>query len=328
MNMATLTLSQAFDFRLAQDWLWTADVLTPTNISMYHDNYRQSLTGSFSYSETSFSGTTTSASLQLNGAEVYRITGLSHDAYQLALYTNPGMTQQKFGFVLNGSDTLTGSAGNDGLLGYAGNDTISAGAGNDWLSGGTGNDKLDGGTGMDTAAFSGARSLYTISRTATGFTVVDNSGVEGTDTLSGVERLRFGDKAVALDVDGNGIGGQAYRLYQAAFDRTPDASGVGFWMSAMEKGSSLVTIAENFISSAEYQKAYGIGLSNHDIVTKYYQNILHRAPEQGGLDFWTGVLDNHSSSLAGVLAAISESTENVQGTAVVIGAGFEYVPFG
>lgn len=323
--MATLTLSQGFDFRLDQDWLWYADVLTATDISMYHDQYRQSLTGSFSYSQASFSGTATSTTLQLGGSEVYRITGLSHDAFQLGLYLNPGQTQQKFGYVLNGDDTITGSSAADGLLGYAGNDTINAGAGNDWISGGTGDDKLDGGAGTDTAYYSGARSLYTITRTSTGFTVKDSSGVNGTDTLANVERLQFGDKAVALDVEGAGIGGKAYRLYQAAFDRTPDADGVGFWISAMEKGYSLVTVAENFIASPEYQKAYGTGLSNQAIVTKYYQNILHRAPEQGGLDFWSGVLDTKKASLAEVLAGISESPENVAGTAAIIGAGFEYV---
>jgi Ca2+-binding RTX toxin-like protein len=327
--MAIVTVSQAFDFRLDQDWVWFADVITATDVSMYHDQYRQTLAGSFTYTGDSFSGTASAASLLLNGSEVYRITGLSHDAYQLALYTNPGMTQQKFGYLLNGSDTITGSAGSDGLLGYAGNDTINAAAGNDWISGGTGNDRLDGGAGIDTAAYSGARTSYTITRTDTGFTVTDKNGAEGTDTLANVERLQFGDKVVmALDVDAGSTGGEVYRLYNAAFARTPDASGLGFWISAMEKGTSLSAIAQGFINSDEYQKAYGTTLSSHDLVTKYYQNILHREPEQAGLDFWTGVLDEKKAPLADVLAAISESQENINATAVIIGNGFEYTPYG
>lgn len=325
--MATLTVSQGFDFRLAQDWLWLVTTITQTSIGMDHDQYRQTMTGNFTYSDTEFSGTASAAALLLNNSELYRITGLSHDAFQLATYAGtPGQTQQKYAFVLNGSDTIVGSGGNDGLLGYGGNDTISAGAGNDWISGGTGNDRLDGEAGIDTVSYSGARSMYTITRTATGFTVVDKSGLDGTDTLAGVERLQFGDKVVALDVDANGIGGQAYRLYQAAFDRTPDAGGVGFWMSAMEHGVSLTAIADGFINSAEYRTAYGTGLSHRDLVTKYYDNILHRAPEQGGLDFWTGQLDKGTPGAA-VLAAISESPENISGTAAIIGNGFEYVPY-
>jgi Domain of unknown function (DUF4214)/RTX calcium-binding nonapeptide repeat (4 copies) len=326
--MATLTLSKGFDFRLDQDWLWYVDVMTDSNISMYHDQYRQDLAGSFSYTDTSFSGTATSTALLLNGSEVYRITGMSHDAFQLALYTNPGMTQQKFGYVLNGNDTITGSSANDGLLGYAGNDTISAGAGNDWISGGTGDDKLDGGAGMDTAYFSGARSMYTITHTATGFTVKDNSGLNGTDTLTNVERLQFGDKAVALDIDAGSIGGQVYRLYNAAFPRDPDIGGMGFWMSAMEKGASLATVAQEFINSPEYQKTYGTSLSNHDLVTRYYQNILHREPDQGGLEFWIAVLDGKKAPLADVLSDISACAENITATAAIIGNGFEYTPYG
>jgi hypothetical protein len=325
--MATLTLSQGFDFRGGQDWLWYVTTLTNSFIGMDHEQYHQTLTGSFTFSDTSFAGTATATSLLLNGSEIYNITGMSHDAYQLGLLLNPGETQHRYAYVFNGNDTMTGSGSADGLLGYAGNDTISAGAGNDWISGGAGNDKIDGGTGTDTAAYSGARSLYTITHTAAGFTVTDNSGAEGTDTLVGVERLQFADKAVALDVDASSIGGMAYRLYQAAFDRTPDAAGVGYWMSAMEKGTSLVTVAQGFINSAEYQNAYGTALSSHDLVTKYYENILHRAPEQAGLDFWVGALDK-GVAVAEVLASISESQENITGTAVVIGNGFEYTPYG
>jgi len=161
-----------------------------------------------------------------------------------------------------------------------------------------------------------------------GFTVVDKTGAEGTDTLSGVERLVFADGGVALDVDASSLGGQAYRIYKAAFARTPDSGGVGFWMSALDKGMSLVDIATGFIASDEYKTAYGTNLSNRALITKYYENILGRAPEQGGLDFWVGVLDNKQASVAQVLASISESGENITGTAALIANGFEFTPYG
>jgi hypothetical protein len=47
----------------------------------------------------------------------------------------------------------------------------------------------------------------------------------GTDTLIGFKRLEFTDGTLALDVDAGDTAGQAYRLYQAAFARTPDMSG-------------------------------------------------------------------------------------------------------
>jgi hypothetical protein len=54
---------------------------------------------------------------------------------------------------------------------------------------------------------------------------------------------------------------------------------------------------------------------------KFYQHILHREPDLGGLDFWTGLLDQHRMSQSEVLTAISESQENVAGTAPLIANG-------
>lgn len=51
--------------------------------------------------------------------------------------------------MLNGADTITGTALNDTLLGGAGNDTLNGLAGDDLLDGGSGNDTLAGGTGND-----------------------------------------------------------------------------------------------------------------------------------------------------------------------------------
>jgi serralysin len=57
-------------------------------------------------------------------------------------------------------------------------------------------DSIDGGGGGDTILFSGQRSQYTITTTATGAYVVN--GVEGSDLLTNVEYLRFSDSTVTL----------------------------------------------------------------------------------------------------------------------------------
>jgi hypothetical protein len=87
------------------------------------------------------------------------------------------------------------------------------------------------------------------------------------------------------------------------------------------KGMELADIAQGFILSNEYRQLYGTGTSNHDLVAKYYEHILHRAPDEGGLAFWTQVLDTHAASQPQVLAAISESQENVISSITLIGTG-------
>ncbi len=156
----------------------------------------------------------------------------------------------------------------------------------------------------------------------------DNVGSEGLDILAGIERLKFADGLFALDVGPDGIAGQAYRIYQAAFNRTPDAGGLGYWLGVMDNGVSLKTISGGFINSDEFRTAYGTAPTNEQLVTKFYQNILGREPEKAGYDFWVGVLNGNFAPLPDVLAAISESNENQLGVAAIIGNGFGYIPFG
>ena len=77
-----------------------------------------------------------------------------------------------------------------------GNDLNNVVAGNDAsnvLNGGLGNDTLIGGLGRDTAQFSGSRSAYNITKSGTVWTL---SGPDGTDTVTGIERLQFADAVI------------------------------------------------------------------------------------------------------------------------------------
>lgn len=197
---------------------------------------------------------------------------------------------------------------------------------NDTFHSSAGNYKTDGGSGIDTLKYAGKMVNFTVAKSGATSVVTDKSGVEGVNTLDNFERLMFSDGAIALDISGNG--GQAYRLYQAAFNRVPDAGGVGFWMSMLDKGMSLTSVATGFMDSAEFKAVYGAAPSNTQLVSKFYENILHRQPEKAGLDYWVGVLDARNASTAEVLAAISESAENQAALVDIIGNGFVYTPYG
>lgn len=309
--MASVQLFKAFDFSADQDWDWDVTQASATGITIENAGYRQTFTGAFNFTALGdVSGTVNASAFFFNNAEVYRAEGMAHDAARIADFAlTEGDTQQTYRYVFSGADTIRGSAEADVLMGYAGNDT------------------LIGGAGIDAAVYAGNFAGYTIARAGDGFTVTDKSGAEGVDTLREIERVVFGDKTIALDVDAGETGGTVYRLYQAAFARTPDLGGVGFWIAQMDRGMSLLEVTQAFLATPEYQKAYGGALSNTELVTRYYHNILDRAPEPGGLNHWVGVLDNKAASVAEVLAAISQSAENVDGLAPVIGAGFEYTPY-
>ncbi|MDT1853295.1 DUF4214 domain-containing protein, partial [Acinetobacter baumannii] len=72
---------------------------------------------------------------------------------------------------------------------------------------------------------------------------------------------------------------------------------------------------------------YGAGVTDGVFVDALYRNVLQRAPDQGGKDFWLGALAD-GVGRADVLLAFSDSAENVAQVAALIGNGFAYTPWG
>jgi Ca2+-binding RTX toxin-like protein len=228
--------------------------------------------------------------------------------------------------VGNGAaNVIDGGAGDDVLDGAAGDDKLVGGVGNDKLVGGAGNDRLDGSDGLDTAVFAGTMSGFTLAHGADGWTVTDKAGTLGVDTLVGVERLAFADGGLALDLDGTAA--QAYRLYAAAFNRTPDAGGLGYWLAALDRGMSLDTIAAMFTQNDEFTKMYGATRSAESFLDTVYHNILHRSADPDGFQFWAKAMHDGWSE-GQVLALFSESAENKAQVVGQIEHGIAYQPYG
>jgi Ca2+-binding RTX toxin-like protein len=261
---------------------------------------------------------------QLTGANV--VGGFLLNGTNAGLYVKGEPGDEKIeGSVYD--DFLQGRSGNDELFGGEGYDALYGDEGNDRLTGGAGNDKLVGGLGFDTASFSGKVQDYNIWSFDSSLHVDSLKAGDGNDTLWGIERLLFDGRVYAADVDAQGVAGKVYRLYQAAFDRRPDEGGLGFWIAQMDKGLSLSAMAQGFADSDEFRQLYGSNATSRDLVSKMYSNVLHRAPDASGLDFYAGMLDRKAVTVGEVLADISASQENVNGMAQVIGKGFVYIPW-
>ena len=97
-------------------------------------------------------------------------------------------------------------------------------------------------------------------------------------------------------------------------------------MGQLDKGLALRDVADGFLHSAEFAALYGANPSNTEFVTKLYANVLHRAYEQAGFDFWVGALAA-GVSRADVLVALSESAENQLQVIGAIQDGFVFTPY-
>ncbi|MEO1944494.1 MAG: DUF4214 domain-containing protein [Candidatus Thioglobus sp.] len=317
--MATATTYSSVNMETAQVWYGYVTKANSSHIQISYGNYLQNYYGNFLYDSDYLSGgTVTSSNYYEFGSKTYEVTGVNLSAITVEYYLDTDNIRGLFNYTFSGNDTFNGSHENDVLKGYSGNDTIFANAGNDELEGGAGNDYLDGGTGIDTAKYAGNHTNYTIQITS----IVDNFTSDGVDTLTNIERLEFADINVALDLDGNA--GQAYRIYKAAFDRTPDLTGLGYWINDLDAGASLLDVSAGFTHSNEFYGLYGENSSNLDFITLLYNNVLDRAPDESGYAYWLNELDNGINTREGILIGFSESAENQLAVIELIANGIEY----
>jgi hypothetical protein len=146
--------------------------------------------------------------------------------------------------------------------------SIAGSAVRDVLLAPAGNSLLDGGSGLDTAVFGGIRAAYTVHKDGQGF-VVD--GLDGSHAvLSNVERIQFADQTVGLDV--GGIGGQASRLFQAAFAHAPALGGLGYWIGLMDNLGQGLERAATGSAGGHVLAQFGESLENQASVVGSIQN--------------------------------------------------------
>lgn len=163
----------------------------------------------------------------------------------LALPPDPGQwrVDLTLAALLTYDDWITLGNLDDRVNAGWGNDFVDAGAGNDLLRGSSGLDQLFGGSGIDTAIFEGNRASYSFGSNGTSFTVTDNVGTDGIDTLTGIERLQFADKHLAIDLDGHA--GQVAKLLGVVFGPKAVAMTdyVGIGLSLLDQGMGYSELA-------------------------------------------------------------------------------------
>ena len=221
-------------------------------------------------------------------------------------------------------ESATGGTGDDALTGNARDNRLSGGAGDDTLEGGAGDDALDGGAGArDEAVFAGGLGDYVISLSETGLTIADKgSAGTGTDTLTGIEYLRFAD-GISFEAEGavqvtalssilglvTGAIADFVKMYVAYFDRAPDALGLVFWATKLAEGLTLPEIAAHFFDQPEARAVLPAEGEAGALVDAAYGNLLDRAPDAEGRAFWVEQLESGETSRSEFMLAMIEGAE-------------------
>lgn len=197
----------------------------------------------------------------------------------------------------SGNDTLYGSAGDDTIAGGDGDDILYGEDGDDQLVGGNGNNRLYGGNGNDAALYAGIRNTLNVRDNGDGTYNVRSSAFD--DLLDSIEFLAFDDGrmsvpyAVAVRFNQEQFG----RFYNALFGRTPDIDGLTYWVNDLVNGNTIQNAAQAFTESPEFTSTYGPSVSNGAFVNLLYQNILSRAPDQAGYNYWLNEINQSPESV-------------------------------
>jgi hypothetical protein len=162
---------------------------------------------------------------------------------------------------------------------------------------------LDGGSGIDTAIMESSKDRYTLNKTPNGYTLTDIANSGNLDTLTAIERLKFSDTELALDLDGHA--GQVAKLLGAVFgaDAVANQEYVGIGLGEIDNGLSYEQLAE-FAMNARGLK------TSDEIVTLLWNNLFGSLPSETDKFPYIESLDNGKISIGALTVLAADSSPN------------------
>lgn len=191
-------------------------------------------------------------------------------------------------------------------------ETIEGGIGNDILTGFGGNDTLIGEEGTDIAIYHSHSTNYDLVKQSDEIWVIKqmNDGQDGMDILAGIERIKFLDTSLALDINHNA--GITAKTLGAVFGpaSVSNQTYTGIGLNLLDDGISYEEVMQFAINSA-----LGDGAADHaQVVDLLYENVVGVAPSAVEEAFYVELLDSgaHTISSIGIMAAeTSLNQENI-----------------
>ncbi len=181
--------------------------------------------------------------------------------------------------------------------------TLTGSSRDDVFVAGNGQVLVNGLGGVDSLLFAQPRSAYAVHPTADGFSVSE-PGTGNLHALRQVERLRFADGLLALDLDGHA--GQAVKVLSAVFGPAapaahPDYLGLG--LALLDTGLGYEALVQRALDAR-----LGPAPTPTQVVDLLYGNVVGVAPSAAAQAYFVGLLNNQTYTPAslGVLAADHE----------------------
>lgn len=100
------------------------------------------------------------------------------------------------------------------------------------------------------------------------------------------------------------------KLYVALFGRAPDSDGLGYWVSQVDGGKTIAQVAQDMYNTTPARTTYPLYLTNTEIVTAFYTNVLGRTPDTDGAAYWATQLGTKTAGqvISDMITAVTAYT--------------------
>ena len=226
------------------------------------------------------------------------------------------------GWSLKDNISIAFDAAIENVITGSGADVIAGNSSNNVITGGAGGDTIDGAEGVDTAVYT--ENFGEISLLKSGAVWNITSGTDK-DALSNIERLKFNDKHIALDLDGHA--GETVKLLGLLLGKTQatNTTYVGAGLKLLDDGMTYEQLM-----SAALDVVLGANASSLSVVELIWNNLIGPPTPADNIGQYAALIDNGTYTSAGLAVIAADHSLNTTAVDLVglTQTGVEYLLYG
>jgi len=226
------------------------------------------------------------------------------------------------GWSLKNNISIAFGAVIENVITGSGADVIIGNSSNNVITGGSGGDTIDGGAGIDQAVYT--ENFTDVSLVKSGNVWNITSGTDK-DTLSNIERLKFNDKHIALDLDGNA--GKTIKLLGLLLgkDQATNKTYLGIGLKLLDDGMTYEELMQ-----VALDVVLGANPSSSSVVDLLWTNIVGPPTPADDLGQYSALIDNGTYTAAELAVAAADHSLNTTNIDLIglSALGIEYIPYG
>ena len=223
------------------------------------------------------------------------------------------------GWSLKNNISIAFGAVIENVITGSGADVIIGNSSNNVITGGSGGDTIDGGAGIDQAVYT--ENFTDVSLVKSGNVWNITSGTDK-DTLSNIERLKFNDKHIALDLDGNA--GKTVKLLGLLLgkDQATNKTYLGIGLKLLDDGMSYEQLMQTALDVV-----LGANASSLSVVEMIWGNLIGPPTPADNISQYSALIDNGTYTSAGLAILAADHSLNTTAIDLVglASTGVEYI---